>query len=395
MKARIRMIPGLMALMAALLACNLPLGPRDPVEATMTAAIKTVVVGLTGTSAAQTVAAAANGTRVPTLPGSTPGLQQPTAPTARCNWGEFVTDLSIPDGTRLRPGESFTKSWRLKNIGTCTWTPDYSVVFESGSAMGATPAVRITQPVGPGATVDISVSMTAPNTPGRVRGNWKLQTSGGERFGLGSSGQDTFYVEIEVVAATPVIRTATARPTTGAAATLAPTLASTVRPSAQVMDLAARYCEAEWRSSAGILPCPGRDGDANGFVQRLDQPRLQDNQARQSAGLLLVPQNTHNGAVSGRFPSFRVTVGDHFRATLGCAENRTSCNVRFQLNYRVNGGPVQNYGQWDMAYTAQPTNIDLSLTPLANENVELILAVIANGPAEGDWAVWVAPRVER
>ena len=83
------------------------------------------------------------------------------------------------------------------------------------------------------------------------------------------------------------------------------------------------------------------------------------------------------------------------QATLGCAENRTSCNVRFQLNYRVNGGAVQNYGQWDMTYTSQPTSIDLSLTPLANENIELILAVIANGPAEGDWAVWVAPRVER
>jgi len=395
MKGRIRMIPGLLALLAALLACNLPLGPRDPVQATMTAAIKTVVVALTGTSSAQTVVAASNGTRVPTLPGATPGLQQPTAATTRCNWGEFVTDLSIPDGTRLRPGESFTKSWRLKNIGTCTWTPDYAVVFESGSAMNASPTARIPQPVGPGGTVDVSVSMIAPNNPGRVRGNWKLQTPAGERFGLGSSGQDTFYVEIEVVAATPVIRTATQRPTTAAASTLAPGQTSTTRPSAQVMDLAARYCEAEWRSSAGVLPCPGKDGDANGFVMRLDQPRLQDNQARTTPGLLLVPQNTHNGAVSGRFPSFRVSVGDHFRATLGCAENRNSCNVRFQLNYRVNGGPVQNYGQWDMSYATQPTSIDLSLTPLANENIELILAVIANGPAEGDWAVWVAPRVER
>lgn len=394
MKGRIRMIPAVVALLAALLACNLPLGPRDPVEATMTAAIKTVVVGLTGTSAVQTVTAAAGGTRLPTVPGSTPVLLQPTSVTTRCNWGEFITDLSIPDGTRLRPGESFTKSWRLKNIGTCTWTPDYAVVFESGSGMGASPSVRIPQPVGPGATVDISINMTAPTTPGRMRGNWKLQTAAGERFGLGSSGQDTFYVEIEVVAATPVIRTAT-QPPPGAINTLAPALTSTPRASNQVMDLAARYCDAEWRSSAGILDCPGRDGENTGFVQRLDQPRMQDAQPRQGAGLLLVPQSTHNGAISGRFPSFRASVGDHFRATLGCAENRTSCNVRFQLNYRVNGGPVQNYGQWDMAYTNPPTDIDLSLTPLANENIELILAVIANGSAEGDWAVWVSPRVER
>jgi hypothetical protein len=68
--------------------------------------------------------------------------------------------------------------------------------------------------------------------------------------------------------------------------------------------------------------------------------------------------------------------------------------VRFQLNYRVNGGAVQNFGQWDMAYANRPVDIDMSLTPLANQNIELVLAVIANGPADGDWAMWVNPRVE-
>ena len=58
-------------------------------------------------------------------------------------------------------------------------------------------------------------------------------------------------------------------------------------------------------------------------------------------------------------------------------ESRNTCNARFQLNYRVNGGPLQNYGQWDVAYSGRPTDIDLSLTPLANENIELVLAVIA------------------
>ena len=396
MKGRLRMIPGLLALMLAVLACNLPIGPRNSVEATLTAAVKTVQVGLTGTSAVMTVTAAAGGTRIPTLPGTTPVASATSVP-ARCNWGEFVTDLSIPDGTRLRPGEAFTKSWRLKNIGTCTWTPDYAVVFESGSALGAPALARIPQPVGPGATVDIAVPMTAPNTPGRLRGNWKLQTASGERFGLGSSGQDTFYVEIEVAAnATPVIRTNT--PITGGAQPTVPPVTAataTVRPSTQVLDMAARYCDAEWRSAAGVLPCPGKDTDASGFVLRQDQPRLQDAQTRTTPGLVLQPQLTHNGAISGRFPAFRVAVGDHFHATLGCVESRNACNVRFQLNYRANGGPLQNYGQWDMAYANKPLEVDLSLTGLANQNVELVLAVIANGPADGDWAVWVAPRVER
>lgn len=392
MKRWLRIFPGLLALMAALLACNLPLGPRDPQSATITAAIKTIKVGLTGTAAMQTVTAAAAGTRLPTLPGGTATLAGLT-PVSTCNQGQFIDDLSIPDGSRMRPGENFTKTWRIKNSGACTWTPDYAVVFDSGTAMGAPASVRFAQAVGPGATVDISIPMTAPPTPGRVRGNWKLQSAGGERFGLGNDGKDAFYVEIEVIAATqartntpPAPATATNRP--GA------TLTATPRATSLILDMAARYCEAEWRSGGGILTCPGKETDAAGFVLRQDQPKLQDGQVWQKPGLVLMPQNVHNGAVSGRFPSFKVAVGDHFRATIGCAEGKNNCNVLFQLNYRVNGGPVQNFGQWDMAYANRPVEINMSLTPMANQNIELVLAVIANGPADGDWAVWVNPRVE-
>lgn len=385
-------VPAILALLAALLACNLPIGPRNATEATLTAAVKTVEVGLTGTSAVLTITAAARGTQP--VVATTAAPTTPPTQAARCNWGEFVTDLSIPDGALLRPGETFIKSWRLKNIGTCTWTPDYAVVFESGSAMGAPAAVRFPQPVGPGSTVDVSIPMQAPNTPGRARGNWKLQAGSGERFGLGPNAQDTFYVEIEV--SRPAASATNRPPNTQPPAVTATRPAATTAPAAGIVyDLAARYCEAEWRSGKGVLPCPGKDGDAAGFVLRLDQPRLQDAQTRSTPGLLLAPELTHNGAISGRFPAFRVTVGDHFRATLGCVESRNTCNARFQLNYRVNGGPLQNYGQWDVAYSGRPTDIDLSLTPLANENIELVLAVIANGPADGDYAVWVNPRVER
>lgn len=392
MKPWLRILPALLALTAALLACNLPLGPRDPQSATITAAVKTIKVGLTGTAAMQTITAAAAGTRLPTLPGGTATLAGLT-PITTCNLGLFIDDLSIPDGAQMRPGESFVKTWRIKNAGTCTWTPDYAVVFDSGTAMGAPAAVRFPQAVGPGATVDVSISMIAPATPGRVRGSWKLQSATGERFGLGASGKDAFYVEIEVLAASPArtntpLAAITATPRPGATST------PTVRASSLILDMAARYCEAEWRSGAGILPCPGKESDTAGFVLRLDQPKLQDAQTRQKPGLLLQPQLTHNGAISGRFAAFKVTVGDHFRATLGCADGKTACNVRFQLNYRVNGGAVQNFGQWDMAYATRPTEVDMSLTPLANQNIELVLAVIANGPADGDWAVWVNPRVE-
>ena len=49
---------------------------------------------------------------------------------------QFVADVTVPDGTRYDPGATFTKTWRLKNIGTCTWTTSYTLVFDSGDADG-------------------------------------------------------------------------------------------------------------------------------------------------------------------------------------------------------------------------------------------------------------------
>src|SRR5271157_1067465 len=57
--------------------------------------------------------------------------------TSTCNWAQFVADVTVPDGTTLAPGATFTKTWRLENIGNCTWTTSYALVFSSGSAMGA------------------------------------------------------------------------------------------------------------------------------------------------------------------------------------------------------------------------------------------------------------------
>jgi hypothetical protein len=43
-------------------------------------------------------------------------------PTPACDQAQFIKDVTIPDGTVIAPGTSFKKTWRLKNIGTCTWS---------------------------------------------------------------------------------------------------------------------------------------------------------------------------------------------------------------------------------------------------------------------------------
>jgi hypothetical protein len=139
-------------------------------------------------------------TATPVPPTSTP--VQPTntpVPTAisYCDWVAFIKDVSIPDGTQLLAGEVFTKTWRLQNRGTCTWTPDYMLVYTSGNPMGSTTALRLPGYVAPGQTVDVSVTLTAPALAGYHIGYWMLRNPSGALFGAGSKANEAFYVEIK------------------------------------------------------------------------------------------------------------------------------------------------------------------------------------------------------
>ncbi|HEX9332666.1 MAG TPA: NBR1-Ig-like domain-containing protein [Anaerolineales bacterium] len=139
-------------------------------------------------------------TSTPVLATATPVPATKTpVPTAisYCDWAVFIKDVTIPDGTWLSPGEVFTKTWRLQNRGTCTWTPDYDVVFYSGAQMNGT-TMQVPVYVGPGQTVDMAVTFTAPSAPGHYVGYWILRNASGNLFGTGVQADETFYVDIYV-----------------------------------------------------------------------------------------------------------------------------------------------------------------------------------------------------
>jgi len=144
------------------------------------------------TAATQTITA--------TLPvTSTANLTPASSPVAGgTDKAEFVADVTVPDGTVFSPGESFTKTWQLKNTGTATWTPAYTLVFMSGNQMGASMSVPLPKNVPPGETVDASVSMTAPNQAGNYFGFWMIRNTSQKNFGVGPTSDQPFYVEINV-----------------------------------------------------------------------------------------------------------------------------------------------------------------------------------------------------
>ena len=83
---------------------------------------------------------------------------------------QFIADVTVPDGTRYDPGATFTKTWKLRNSGTCTWSTSYTMVFDSGTQMGTTASVAMPSSVPPGNSVDVSVPMTAPSAAGTRAG---------------------------------------------------------------------------------------------------------------------------------------------------------------------------------------------------------------------------------
>ncbi len=87
----------------------------------------------------------------------------------------YVTDVSIPDGQQISSGNAFTKIWRIRNDGTCIWTPDYLLSFASGNPMGGMTRY-LGSTVYPGEVTDISVSLVAPADPGSYQGYWQLKT---------------------------------------------------------------------------------------------------------------------------------------------------------------------------------------------------------------------------
>lgn len=116
-----------------------------------------------------------------------------------CNVAEYIADVTVPDKTVLDADTKFTKTWRLLNNGTCTWTNQYKLAFHSGEQMeGPNRTNAISLPVEPGKLIDISVSLRAPKAAGTYKGFWILEDQYGNTFGLGQAGKP-FYVEIVVV----------------------------------------------------------------------------------------------------------------------------------------------------------------------------------------------------
>ncbi len=226
MKNRIALLPAA-ALGLAALACNLEqravptLNPQQiqTLSAQTLMAIQWQTVSAGGNTpgggpgpTAQIPVSTATNTVMPSLtptgtlaPSFTPTYTVTNTPVP-CNWAQFITDVTIPDNWETTPLDHFTKTWRLRNIGSCTWTSGYSLVFDHGDQMGAPASQQLTTgTVAPGGTIDVSVNLLSPAAVGTYQGYYKLRASDSSVFGIGAGADTAFWVKIKVV--TPALIT--------------------------------------------------------------------------------------------------------------------------------------------------------------------------------------------
>lgn len=298
-----------------------------------------------------------------TTPGDTPES------TPSCNVAKFVKDLTIPDDTALPPGTPFKKTWRLQNDGTCSWSPQYRLVYYKGDNMGAPDSILLTNKViTPGNTVDVSIDMIAPDTAGTYRSEWKLSGESNEIFGVGSKG-NPIWVQVQVVTESG-------------------------------LDFVSRASSAQWRSGiANEAPTDlvfgGDLNDPNG-VARIENGVKLENGRISGKVLLTYPKHQNNSWISGTYQPYTIHKGNHFEARLSFLANQDgTCGagkVTYELRYKE-GDNVLTLGSWQKSCDGTLLHVDLDLSRLQGKTVQFILTVRSDGSAVDDWAIWNSPQI--
>jgi hypothetical protein len=225
---KFRLIVGLQVLMIGALllsACGATPADLTPTVTINPDEIRTQAVGTFAADLTLTALVAPTNTPAATVtplatftigPTSTGGVALGTAPvtgaTASCYGMAFVSDVTIPDNTPVTSGQAFTKTWKVKNAGSCAWDAGFKFAFTGGEQMGGA-TFTLPSAVAAGAVYDISVPMTAPSKSGTLRGNWRMQTAAGQFFG------DEVYVQVVVGGGAAATNTGSAATSTTAPAT--------------------------------------------------------------------------------------------------------------------------------------------------------------------------------
>jgi hypothetical protein len=186
----------LLILGALLFSCGTNSADQTNVD---TDAVRTEAVATYASSLTETLAAAPQSSPTLTVRStSTPLIvtatieASPTITPNPCFNLMYISDATIPDGTQMKAGEVFTKTWRVQNIGGCAWRAGFTFRHAGGDPMRGDP-VTLTEAIPTGAIRELSVQLVVPgDQSGLVQSAWRMADENGTFFG------DTLTVNIVV-----------------------------------------------------------------------------------------------------------------------------------------------------------------------------------------------------
>lgn len=170
------------------------------VDTLRTEAVETYASSLTETLVA-VPSASPTLTVVPTftLPALTTTVE-PSATSNPCFNLLWIEDVTIPDGTQMKAGEVFTKTWLVQNIGGCAWRAGFTFSHVGGDRMRGD-IIVLQESIQTGSKRELSVQLVVPTgQTGLIQSSWRMADETGSFFG------DTLSVNINVGdGATPAV----------------------------------------------------------------------------------------------------------------------------------------------------------------------------------------------
>ncbi len=200
-KKRLIWVNALVIIPLLLTACGPAATPPPPtvdVNALYTQAAVTMIAQLTANAPTLTPTPAFTDTPVPTMTplggvlptlpplATLPALSTPTtAAASTADKAAYVTQ-SPADYATVTTGKVFNIIWRLRNVGTTTWTPAYQYRYYAAANKIPTAAngYNLTTNVAPNGEVELKVVATAPSSPGTYDTQWVITNPDGVNFAL-------------------------------------------------------------------------------------------------------------------------------------------------------------------------------------------------------------------
>jgi hypothetical protein len=363
--ATLLLVVGLSALSLKLFAPNATVEPevlRQAAAATLNVAVPIFVDETLNVL----VPAIVSGTLAASAPTATPIPPTPTQPFIPCDLAGFVADGSIPNGSQVSASTPFTKVWIIRNVGTCTWTEDYMLVFSDGELMAGKSPLTLGRVLAPGDSMEISINLVSPAAAGVYVSHWMLQNGAGEAFGLGP---DNLPLSLYI---------------------------SVAPHQANALDFAKTACLAVWMSATGQLACPETEDYTGGAVNPTEIVFGEGGVEFNLPALEVIPNEGPGGKITGTYNPFQIQDGDSFHATIACADNQPECDLLFELLYDPGDHQPVSLGKWTEVTDGAHQKIVVDLSFLRGKTIQLILSVATkNNTAYDNKGLWVSPFILR